>query len=165
MKTITFTTLLLFSSFANAMECGEPGVKHWSTIVQFKTAQVTLHWTEVYEGIDTVCGVTYKTNKGQFQSLEVYGQPVINKTQNLLGFVTCADDGCEKEIHIADIERNLVLKTELPITAQQFYLKEKWKGSSRDLFIEVESFSDGKALSPSRFLCSVDKEVHCERVL
>lgn len=164
MKAFAFITLFLFASLAAAQECGEPGTKHWSTVEKLESAQVTLHWTGVYEGIDSVCSVTYNTNLGQPQTLVVFGQPEINKKQNLLGFVSCADDGCEKEIRIIDIARGVVLKTELPFTAQS-YLKAKWKGTSRELLIEVESFSEGKALPPSRFLCSVTENVQCARDL
>jgi hypothetical protein len=165
MKTFAFITMCLCSSLAAAQECGAPDARHWSTVVKLESAQVTLHWTGVYEGADSVCSTTYKTNLGQPKTLEVYGQPEINKTQNLLGFVSCADDGCEKEILIADIAHGVVLKTELPIAAPQFYLKAKWKGTSRGLLIEGEPFSYGKALPPSHFLCSVAENVQCARVL
>lgn len=165
MKTLTFVFLLFYSSLVTAQECGEPDAKHWTTLVKLEAAQVTLHWTGVYEGVDTVCGITYNTNLGREQTLEVYGHPEVNAKQNLLGFVTCADDGCEKKIHIADIARNVVLKADLPITAQQIYLKAKWKDTNRELLIEVESFSEGKALPPSHILCSVAESVRCARVL
>jgi hypothetical protein len=164
MKAFAYISLLLFSSLAVAQECGEPDAKHWNTVEKFETAQVTLHWTGVYEGVDTVCGVTYNTNLGQPQALEVYGQPEVNKNQNLIGFMTCADDGCEKRIHFADIARGVVLKADLPIAAQQIYLKAKWKGAGRELLVDVESFSNGKALPPIHFLCTVAESVRCNRV-
>ena len=165
MKTLTAILMLFCSGLASAQECGEPDGKHWNTEVKLLLTPVTLHWTTVYEGVDTVCEVSYIRNPGQPQALEVYGQPQINEKQNLLGFVTCADDGCEKQIHIADINRDLVVIAELPIDASQFYLKAKWKGSSREYLIEVESFSNGKALPPSRILCSVSENARCSRVL
>ena len=165
MKALTFIFLFFCSSLVAAQECGEPDGKHWKTDVKLESTQVTLHWTSVYEGVDTVCGVTYNTNSGTRQTLEVYGQPEVNIKQNLLGFVTCADDGCEKEIHVADIKRGVVLRANLPIVAHQIYLKAKWKGNGRELLIDVESFTDGKALPPSRFLCPVAESVSCASVL
>ena len=165
MKTFAFIAMFLCSCIASAQECGEPDGKHWITDVKLESAQVTLHWTSVYEGVDTVCGVTYNTSAGSLQTLEVYGQPEVNKKQSLLGFVTCTDDGCEKEIHIADITRGVVLRANLPIVAHQIYLKAKWKGVSRELLIDVESSTDGKALPPSRFLCTVAESVRCASVL
>jgi hypothetical protein len=157
--------MFLCSLLASAQECGEPDGKHWNTDVKLETAQVTLHWTSVYEGVDTVCGVTYNTNAGKRQTLEVYGQPEVNSKQSLLGFVTCADDGCENEIHIADITRGVVLRANLSIVADQIYLRAKWKGNSPDLLIDVEASTNGKALPPSRFLCSVAESLRCASVL
>jgi hypothetical protein len=163
MQLLVFFILLFCSSLVSAQECGEPSAKHWRTGVKLDTVQVTLHWTTVYEGIDTVCAITYNTSRGKPQVLEVYGQPEVNTKQDLLGFVTCADDGCEKQIQIADIARGVVLKANLSITAHQSYLKAKWKDNNRELLIDVKSFSNGKALSPSRFLCAVSDSVQCAR--
>ena len=162
MKTFAFIIMFLCASMAAAQDCGEPDARHWRTTLKLNPTKVTLHWTGVYEGRDSVCGITFKTNSGKFITLDVLGQPVVAREQNLIGFVSCADDGCEKEIHVADIARGVVLKAELPIVVSQFYFKAKWKTLSRELFVEVEPPSNVKAL---HFLCSVTNNVQCVSVL
>ena len=159
--------MFLWSSLAIAEDCGELGSKHWSTVVKLKAAPVTLHWTGVYEGADSVCSAVYKTSSGQSRTLEVWGQPQVNEAQSLLAFLSCADDGCEKEILVADIARGVVLKTKLPLTGPQSYLKAKWNATGRELLIELESFDEGGQPLPvpaRRFFCSVTKTVKCTRV-
>ena len=164
MKIFAFVTIFLWSSLAIAEHCGEPGSKHWSTVVKLKAAPVTLHWTGVYEGADSVCSAVYKTSSGQSRTLEVWGQPEVNKAQSLLAFGSCADDGCEKEILVADIARGVVLKTKLPLTGPQSYLKAKWNATGRELLIEEKSFNVGQPLPARRFFCSVTKTVKCTSV-
>jgi len=53
------------------------------------------------------------------QALEVWGEPEINVAENLVAFASCADDGCDNTILIADIVRGVVIKGDLPPSTQQ----------------------------------------------
>lgn len=156
MKTFAFVTILLFQLSAIAEECGDPDMKHWQTNLSFKAAQVTLYWTGVYEGNDSVCNLTYTTNSAKATTLEVFGQPVINQSQSLIAFVSCADDGCENKISVANIAQGVILKTELPLDPNsQFYLKANWQGSTNELSIVTDPPIQ------KHFICSVTDTIRC----
>jgi hypothetical protein len=162
MKIVTLVTLFLWPLLASAEHCGGPRAKHWNTAVKLDSGSVTLHWTSGYESPDSVCGVSYKTSSGESRMLEVWGgQPEVNKTQSLLAFLYCEDDGCKSEILVADIARGVILKATLPIPNERFSLKAKWNGATRDLLIEVLAVSDAKALTASHFVCSTAESVRC----
>jgi hypothetical protein len=162
MKIVTLVTLFLWPLLASAEHCGGLRAKHWNTAVELDSGSVTLHWTSGYESPDSVCGVSYKTSSGESRMLEVWGsEPVVNKTQSLLALLFCEDDGCRKEILVADIARGVILKAILPTPSPQLYLKAKWNGATRDLLIEVVAVSDAKALPPSHFVCSSAESLRC----
>lgn len=123
-----------------ASECGEPGAKKWSTEVPLSVTTVTLLWTTVYEAPPAVCRVTYKTRTGEVKSLKVWGHPESNISASQIAFVSCADGGCRPDIVVADLAREVLLTTQLPIKDSQFYLKTKWLESSQKLRVEVERF-------------------------
>jgi len=161
MKIVTLVTLFLWPLLASAEHCGGPSAKHWNTAVKLDSGSVTLHWNSGYESPDSVCGVSYKTSSGESRMLEVRGQPEVNQTQSLLAFLFCEDDGCSKEVLVADITRGVILKATLPITNEQFHLKAKWNGATRDLLIEVGVFYSQKAFPASHFVCSAAESVRC----
>ena len=161
MKPLAIIPLFLWSALALANECGEPGARHWNTVVKLATTEVTLHWTGVYEGSDAVCGVAYQPTAGESRTLDVFGQPSVNRSKSLIAFVSCADDGCGNNVLVADIARGAVLKAELPLVGPQSYLKAKWKGETRELIIDVESFSEGVPSAGSQYRCSVADTVRC----
>lgn len=160
--TRTLAIVLLYSASAFGADCGDPEAKHWKTVVKLKAASVTLHWTGVYEGSDTVCRVSYKTASTKQTSQAVWGQPSVNTEQGLLAFVSCADDGCEKELQVLDVGRSQLLKAALPLTDDQFYLKASWKGNERVLLVEVESFPAGQR-TITTFTCAVGNVVSCSK--
>ena len=140
---------------ALAAECGESGARHWTTTEKFKTEAVTLHWTGVYEGRDSVCAITY-THAGKTRSVEFWGQPVINREQSLIALLSCADDGCKQDIAVWDVNSHKILKAKLPLRDSQFYLKAKWRGVGRSLDVEVEG-------NPRGYVCSLEKTLICRQ--
>jgi hypothetical protein len=157
MKLVTsiFLSLLVTQSIAHAEDCGDPKLKHWNTVVKFITTDVTMYWTGVYEGLDSVCRIRYSVS-GQSKTLDVWGQPDTNIKQSLITFLSCADDGCSKHILVADISHGTILNTELPLPDSQFYLKTKWVGAGNSFRIEVE----GKTIY---FLCTAGKRLTCTK--
>jgi hypothetical protein len=149
---------ILSSASALANECGEPGSRNWDSVVKLSAASVTLHWTGVYEGRDAVCGLSYQTSQGEARTLTVWGQPQVNKMESLIAFASCADDGCEKTILIADIVRGVVLKGVLPLSVPQAYFSIKWKGSSRTLSIDMEGIQGRRQ---RKFTCSPSDPIVC----
>src|ERR1700677_3325483 len=101
---------LFWSASGLTQVCGEPGLRHWTSVVKLAAAPVTLHWTGVREGKDAVCGIAYQTHQGKARVLSVFGQPQINRSESLIAFAACADDGCDKTILIADFVSGVVLK-------------------------------------------------------
>jgi len=149
---------IFWSASALANECGEPGARHWTTVVKLSAASVTLHWTGVYEGRDAACSLSYQTSQGVARTLTVWGQPQVNETANLIAFASCADDGCKKTILIADVVRGVVLKGALPVSVPQAYFSIKWKGASRTLSVDME----GVQGQPNRkFTCSASDPIVC----
>jgi hypothetical protein len=92
------------------------------------------------------------------QALEVWGEPEANVTENLIAFASCADDGCDNKILVADILRGVVLKGDLPVSTQQTYFSLKWADSGRTLSVEGESFG---GRPPHHFTCAVTERVVC----
>jgi hypothetical protein len=90
--------------------------------------------------------------------LEVWGEPEANVTENLIAFTSCADDGCDNTILVADVVRDVVLKGELPPSTQQTYFSLKWASSERTLSVEGESIG---GRSPRHFTCAVTESVVC----
>lgn len=154
MKLLVAGIAFSWSALAIAEKCGESGAKHWTTVLASKPA-VTLHWTGVHEGVDSVCEITYSDSE-QPQALGVWGQPVANKDQSLVAFVSCADDGCDKSVSLVDIARRTVLKTELALSDSQFYLKARWLRSGKAFRVELEH-------SPIRFHCEAEQTLVCTR--
>jgi len=140
MKILLALIALFWPMSAMSSQCGEPSAKKWNTVVKFKAATVTLYWTAVYEAQPKVCRITYKAITGTPQSLEVWGHPEPNEATSQIAFVSCRDDGCNSDIVVADIARSELLKTKLPITDSQFYLKARWLESGHRLQVEVERF-------------------------
>ena len=93
--------------------------------------------------------------QGRTQVLEVWGEPEPNVTENLIAFVSCADDGCDNKILVADIIWDVVLEGHLPVSTQQTYLSLKWAASGRKSSVEGESF--GGQPPPSFYLHSCRK--------
>src|SRR6266849_4169393 len=155
MKISTAIIAICFSSVALASDCGEEGLKHWTTTVKLKAGSVRLRWTGVYEGRDSICRITY-SDSGRTQSIDVWGQPFISKDQNLIGLLSCADDGCKPAVSVVDISRNTVLKIELPFKDQQVYLKAAWIGSDRAFRVIDED-------RPVTLLCEVSQSLVCKK--
>lgn len=158
MNRVCLLLLLLWSLPALAKECGDPGAKHWTTAVNLAAGPVKLHWTGVGEGRQAVCRVSYRNREGQTQELEVWGEPEINVTENLVAFASCSDDGCDSTVSVADIVRGIVLKGHLPPSTQQTYFSLKWAPSGRTLSVEAESIG---GRPPRHFTCTVTETVVC----
>jgi hypothetical protein len=158
MNIVWLLGLLLWSFPALAKQCGEPAARHWSTVVALAAGPVTLHWTGVGEGHQAVCRLSYRDTQGQVQALEVWGEPEVNVAENLVAFASCADDGCDNTILIADIVRGVVIRGELPPSTQQSYFSLKWAPSGRTLLVEGESIG---GRPPRRFDCAVTERVAC----
>ena len=158
MKRVGLLVLLLWSFPALAKQCGEPTAKHWSTVVNLAAGPVTLHWTGVDVGRQAVCRLSYRNRQGGVQTLEVWGEPEVNVTENLVAFVSCADDGCDNTILVADIVQGAVLKGDLPPSVQQTYFSLKWAASGRTLSVEGESIG---GRPPRHFSCAVTEKVAC----
>lgn len=127
-------------------------------MAKFANATVTLRWTGVYEGSDTVCEVSVLDAKGHTKVLSVWGQPYINAPAGLIAFASCADDGCDAVIVVADISRGVLLKGALPVSAQQHYFKLAWQLPGRTLSV----LDEGPAADGSQQLvCTVTSEVVC----
>jgi len=158
MKRLSLLLLLLWSFPALAKQCGDPAAKHWSTVVNLAAGPVTLHWTGVGEGRQAVCRLSYRNRLGEVQALEVWGEPEVNVTENLVAFTSCADDGCNNTILVADILQGVVLKGDLPPSTQQSYFSLKWTASGRTLSVEGESIG---GRPPRHFTCRVTERVIC----
>jgi hypothetical protein len=149
---------LFWSASGLTQVCGEPGLRHWTSVVKLAAAPVTLHWTGVREGKDAVCGIAYQTHQGKARVLSVFGQPQINRSESLIAFAACADDGCDKTILIADFVSGVVLKGVLPVSASQTYFSARWARPGRTLSVDLE----GMPGQPSRqFSCTASREVVC----
>ena len=158
MKSVGLLLMLLWSFPALGKQCGDPAAKHWTTVLNLAAGPVTLHWTGVYEAGQAVCRLSYRNKQGQMQALEVWGEPEANVTENLIAFASCADDGCDNKILVADILRGVVLKGDLPVSTQQTYFSLKWADSGRTLSVEGESFG---GRPPHHFTCAVTERVVC----
>jgi hypothetical protein len=139
--------------FASANTCGEP---NWTTTVSLRLTVVTLRWNGVYEGADAVCGLTYPDRAGNVVTLQVWGQPIPNAAENMIAFLSCADDGCEKTLAVADIARGIVTTVQLPLSQPQIYLKARWDGHARHLLIVSE-----KSEAAPLITCAVTQRVTC----
>ena len=158
MKLAGLLLMLLCSLTALGRQCGDPSAKHWSTVLHLAVGPVTLQWTGVHEGGQAVCRLSYRNRQGQTQALEVWGEPEPNVTENLVAFASCADDGCDNKLLVADIIRGVVLEGHLPVSTQQTYFSLKWAASGRTLSVEGESFG---GQPPRRFTCTVAERVDC----
>ena len=150
--------MLLCSFPAPARQCGDPGARHWNTVLKLAAGAVTLHWTGVHEGGQSVCRLSYRNTQGQTQTLEVWGEPEANVTENLVAFASCTEDGCDHTIVVADIVRSAVFTGELPPSTQQTYFSLKWAASGRTLLVEGESFG---GRPPRHFTCVVADSLVC----
>jgi hypothetical protein len=159
-KNVGVLILLLSSTSALAKECGEGGAKHWTTVVKTAAAPVTMHWTGVYEGHDSVCDISFSRTPGRVQTLSVWGEPQVNAAQSLIAFSSCADDGCDRSFVVADIAQGTVLKGMLPLPNQQLYFSVAWSGSERTLSVEVEGIR-GQPLQ--HLTCSVSERIVCAK--
>jgi hypothetical protein len=160
MKSLGVLILLLWSTSALAKECGEAGAKHWTTTVKTAAAPVTMHWTGVYEGHNSVCGISFSRTPGRTQTLSVSGEPQVNAAQSLIAFSSCADDGCDRSLLVADIAQGTVLKGMLPLPDQQLYFSVAWSGSERTLSVEVEGI---RGQRPQHLTCSVSERIVCAK--
>ena len=158
MKRVGLLLLLLWSLPTLAKQCGEPSAKHWSTVVKLAAGPVTLQWTGVDDGRQAVCRLSYRNRQGQVQALEVWGEPEVDVTESLIAFASCADDGCDNTILVADIGRAVVLKGDLPPSTQQTHFSLKWAASGRTLSVEGESIG---GRPPRHFTCAVTERVVC----
>lgn len=158
MKALGTLVLLAWSTSALAEGCGEDGAKHWTTMVKLGLAPVTLHWTGVHEGRDSVCEISLSRTPEHLQVLNVWGQPEVNGAASLIAFVSCADDGCRRSIMVADIARGVVLQSSLPLADQELYFSLSWEGSGRTLAVEVQGVNG----RPARHLtCSISEQIVC----
>ena len=142
--------------------CGEATSKNWQTDLKLKAGTVTLQWTRVYEGLDTVCRITYSPPAQQTRSFKVWGQPLVNDEFSLIAFPYCADDGCSKDLAVVDLRRGTVLKAALPLPESQFYLKANWQVGRRELLIEVTDYP-GDTPRITHFLCSAGTTLACRK--
>ena len=127
-----FLLMMGWSTLAQAQNhCGEETSKTWESHLKLKGGTVTLQWTHVYEGLDTVCHITYSPAAQQTLSFKVWGQPLVNDEFSLIAFPYCADDGCSSDIAVVDLRRGTVLKTALPLPESQFYLNAHWQWAKR----------------------------------
>jgi hypothetical protein len=159
MKRVGLFLLLLWSFPALAKHCGDPGAKHWSTVVKLAAGPVTLDWTGVHEAGQAVCRLSYRNKQGQVQTLEVWGQPEPNETENLIAFAACTDDGCDKTVLVADIATGALLRGDLPVPAQQIFFSLGWGASRRTLLVETEGVDNQP---PRHFTCEVTERVVCD---
>jgi len=157
MKRVGLLLLLMWSFPALAKECGDPDARHWSTVVRLAAGSVTLHWTGVYEGRQAVCLLSYRNSQGKTQTLQVWGEPELNVAESLVAFASCADDGCDSTLLVADIVRGVVLKGDLPPSTEQTYFSLKWT-SGRTLSVEGDSIG---GRPPRHFTCTVTERVVC----
>jgi hypothetical protein len=155
---LSFLIPLLWSASALGKECGEADAKHWTTVVKVAAAPVTLHWTGVYEGRDSVCAISFTDSQGHLRTLSVWGQPQVNAAKSLIALASCADDGCDTTILVADIARGVVLKSALPLHDAQGYFSVAWEGSGSRLAVEVEGIP---GQPPRRLTCSVADKIVC----
>jgi hypothetical protein len=152
--------LLLWSTSALAESCGEAGARHWITMVKLAAAHVTMHWTGVDEGRDSVCAISFPRSSVHLQLLNVWGQPQVNAAASLIAFASCSDDGCRKTILVADIARGMVLKSSLPLPDEQRRFSLSWEGSGRTLAVEVEGM---RGQPPQHLTCTVSEEIDCAK--
>jgi hypothetical protein len=143
----------LLPQFASAKDCGEP---NWTSTAALRLTVVTLKWNGVYEGADAVCELTYSDKTGSIMTLQVWGQPIANAAENLIAFLSCADDGCEKTLEVADVARGIVMTLQLPLSEPQIYLKAKWDSHARHLLI-----ADEKAEAAPLLTCAVTQSITC----
>src|SRR5260221_14789016 len=101
MKIAAFLFAIVWCQSVTAADWGVAGAKHWTTSETLKAATVLLRWTGDDEAPPSVCGISYRLN-GSEASLEVWGQPTVNKAASLIAFLTCRDDGCDRRLRVAD---------------------------------------------------------------
>ncbi|MGB6604563.1 MAG: hypothetical protein WA747_08405 [Steroidobacteraceae bacterium] len=152
--------LLLWSTSTLADSCGEAGAKHWTTVVKLAVAPVTLHWTGVNEGRDSVCAISLSRSPTHLQMLNVWGQPEVNAASSLIAFDSCEDDGCRRTILVADVARGVVLKSSLPLADQELYFSLSWKGPGRTLAVQVQGV---QGQPPQHLTCSISEQIVCAR--
>jgi len=166
MRVVVAVLLLMMGWFTLAQaqnHCGEPTSKNWQTHLKLKAGTVTLQWTHVYEGLDTVCHITYSPAAQQTLSFKVWGQPLVNDEFSLIAFPYCADDGCSSDIAVVDLRRGTVLKAAVPLPESQFYLNAHWQVGEKDLLIEVTDYPGDKPRI-THFLCSAGTTLACRKV-
>ena len=160
MKSLGVLILILWSTSALAKECGEAGAKHWTTVVKTAAAPVTMRWTGVIEGHDSVCGISFSRTPGRVQNRSVWGEPQVNAAQSLIAFSSCADDGCDRSLVVADIAQGTVVKGMLPLPDRQLYFSVAWSGSQRTLSVNVEGI---QGQPPQHLTCSVSERIVCAK--
>lgn len=126
----------------------------WTTKYKYSQGILLLHWTHVYEGLDTVFRLDFPPLKGKTSSLKVEGQPNFNEAKSIVAFTDCADDGCSSEIRLVD----LVNRKELPkirLNDQgQFYLSSEWKGKILTVKVEFPESNSEKKIIVHKFTIS-----------
>lgn len=151
--------LLLWACPALAKECGEPGQRHWRTVLKWPTGHVTLRWTGIYLGQQAVCELSYRDDGGHRREIVVWGRPVPDEAERLIAFFNCPDRGCDPTILVADLNRGVLLRADLPVPGKRTFFNLKWSGAGRTLGVEVE----GRDESPTQeFICWVAGTVTCE---
>jgi hypothetical protein len=158
MRGVGLSILLLWSASTLAGECGEAGAKHWSTVVKLAAGPVTLHWSGLEDAHQVVCSLSFRNAHDQMQTLQVWGEPEPNERENLIAFASCAEDGCDNTIVVADMIRGVVLKGALPVSLHHMYLSLQWHTHGRSLLVDVEGIT-GETWR--RFTCSVADAVFC----
>jgi hypothetical protein len=153
MRLICLIAALLLPQLASAKDCGEP---NWTTTIPLRVTVVTLRWTGVYEAPDAVCELSYPGTGGGTVALQVWGQPIPNAAENLIAFLSCADDGCDKTLVVADVAGGIVMTVPLPLNQPQIHLKAKWDGNTRRLAI-----ADEKAEAVPLLMCAVTHTIAC----
>ena len=158
LRVIGLSILLLWSASTLARDCGEAGAKHWSTVVKLTAGPVTLHWSGLHDAHQVVCSLSFRNAQDQMQTLEVCGEPEPNERESLIAFVSCAEDGCDNTIVVADMIRGALLKGDLPVSLHHMYLSLQWRTHGRNLLVDVEGIT-GETWR--RFTCSVTDAVVC----
>ena len=112
---------------------------NWQTKVSNRDGDISLHWTHVYEGNDTVYRIDITPKGGPTTSVQVEGQPVFNSDNTLVALPYCADDGCLAEIEIVDLVARRKLRSVNVPEEGQFYITCTWRGNVLRTAVEVAS--------------------------
>lgn len=132
-------TLILCSPASFAEE------REWSTEQTISNGeQVTLSWVGAYEGRDTVFELTFPERQDAPTGLKVVGQPVFSPSSRFAAFPNCADDGCQTEVSIVDLEARTVIKAIKVPYEGQIYVTCLWVGDTLEVSVTAPSTDSPK---------------------